>query len=91
MELSDPLQHISQSLHDLSQPLAAVTGLVDLLLLEMEEDDSFFHEVQMISEQLERVLSIVKEIRQIAGKAVEELGETQPQAPVSPCPEYVGD
>jgi signal transduction histidine kinase len=77
MELSDPLQHIRQSLHDLSQPLAAVTGLVDLLLLEMEEDSSFFKEVQMISIQLERVLTIVKEIRQIARQAADDLTKAQ--------------
>lgn len=83
MELSDPLQHIRESLHDLSQPLAAVTGLVDLLLLEMEEDSSFFQEVQMISAQLEKVLSIVREIRQIARQAADELIKAQEPMPLS--------
>ena len=64
-------------MHDLSQPLAAVTGLVDLLLLEMEEDSSFFKEVQMINIQLERVLTIVKEIRQIARQAADDLTKAQ--------------
>jgi signal transduction histidine kinase len=77
MEPSAHLDHIRQSLHELSQPLAAVTGLVDLLLLEMEQDSSYFWEIRMISEQLERVLSIIGEIRQMAKEAAEELLKAQ--------------
>jgi len=69
MDSSSPLQNIRQSLHDLAQPLAAMTGLVDLMLLELDEQDPLLHEVQMISEQLERVLQIVGEIRRIAREA----------------------
>jgi signal transduction histidine kinase len=69
MDSSSPLQDIRQSLHDLAQPLAAVTGLVDLMLLELDEQDPILHEVQMISEQLEKVLQIVGEIRRIAREA----------------------
>lgn len=69
MEFLDPLQTIRQYLHDLAQPLAAVTGLVDLMLLEMDELDPMFHEVQMISEQLEKVLQIIGEIRYVAREA----------------------
>jgi len=83
MELSDTLQHMSQSLHDLSQPLAAVTGLVDLLLLEMEEDSTFFQEIRMISQELERVLCIVEEVRQIARQALEEIIKAQKVVPLS--------
>jgi signal transduction histidine kinase len=66
MEFSSPLQDIRKSLHDLAQPLAAMTGLVDLMLLELDEQDPMLHEVQMISEQLEKVLQVVGEIRRIA-------------------------
>jgi signal transduction histidine kinase len=69
MDSSSPLQDIRQSLHDLAQPLAAMTGLVDLMLLELDEQDPLLHEVQMISEQLEKVLQIVGEIRRIAREA----------------------
>jgi signal transduction histidine kinase len=64
----DNLRH---SLHDLAQPLAAVTGLVDLLLLELDERDKIFQEVQLISEQMEKILTIIGEIRQIAREAAE--------------------
>ena len=63
------IQRIRQSLHDLSQPLAALTGLIDLLLMEMAETDSRLKEVQLASEQLERVLQIVTEMRGLAREA----------------------
>jgi signal transduction histidine kinase len=69
MEASEPLQNIRRSLHDLAQPLAAVTGLVDLMLLEMDEKDPMIHEVQMISQQLEKALEIVGQIRRLAREA----------------------
>ncbi len=68
-EAANPLVHIRHSLHALAQPLAAVTGLVDLLLLEMDEDDEMFQEIQLISEQLNKVLKIIEEIRRIAREA----------------------
>lgn len=58
-----------QSLHDLAQPLAALTGLVDLLLLETAADDPRRPDVQRIGEQLERVLEIVGEIRRMLREA----------------------
>jgi signal transduction histidine kinase len=61
--------NIRQAVHDLCQPLAAVTGLIDLLLLEMDETDPKLKEVQTVSEQLERVLQLVGEIRQMARQA----------------------
>lgn len=75
MEPADPLQHIRHSLHELAQPLASVTGLVDLLLLEMEGQHALFQEVQMISQQLEKVLEIIGEIRRIAQEASEKLAQ----------------
>ncbi len=77
----DKIQNIRRSLHDLAQPLAAVTGLVDLLLLEMDEQDPMLKEVQMISEQLEKVLQIIGEIRNLAR-------ETSPAEPIQPYAEH---
>ncbi len=65
----DKIRTIRSSLHDLAQPLAAVAGLVDLMLLEMEESDPRFREVRLISEQLEKVLHITGEIRRMAREA----------------------
>jgi hypothetical protein len=56
-------------LHDLAQPLSTVTGLIDLMLLEMDERDKMFQEVQLISQQLEKVIEIVAEIRRMALEA----------------------
>ncbi|MBM4275842.1 MAG: hypothetical protein FJ134_15480 [Deltaproteobacteria bacterium] len=73
LESGKPFQDIRHSLHDLAQPLAAVTGLVDLLLLEVDETHPWFQEIMTISQQLEKVLDIVGEIRRIAREASEEL------------------
>jgi len=66
MEPATPLLNIRRSLHALAQPLAAVTGMVDLLLLEMDEQDELFDEIKMISEQLEKMLKIIEEMRRVA-------------------------
>jgi signal transduction histidine kinase len=62
-------QYIRHFLHDLAQPLATVTGLVDLLLLELDENDKVYEEIQLISQQLEKVLAIIEEIRRLAREA----------------------
>ncbi len=64
----DNLRHI---LHDLAQPLSTVTGLIDLMLLELDERDKMFREVQVISQQLEKVMQIVEEIRRMAREAAD--------------------
>lgn len=61
----DPILTMRQSLHELAQPLAALAGLVDLLLLEVDEADPRHREIQLISQQVERVLAIIGEIRRI--------------------------
>jgi signal transduction histidine kinase len=68
-----------QSLHDLAQPLAALTGLIDLLLLETPADDPRLPDVQRISEQLEKVLEILGEIRRM-------LREASGAEPIRPAP-----
>jgi len=68
-ETIELVMQIRRSLHDLSQPLAAVTGLIDLLLLDIEEYDPRRKEIQVVSEQLEKVLQIISEIQQMAREA----------------------
>jgi signal transduction histidine kinase len=68
---SPSYQNLRHVLHDLAQPLATITGLVDLLLLELDEQDKIFQEVQLISQQLEKVMEIIEEIRRIAREAAE--------------------
>ena len=72
-------------LHDLAQPLSTVTGLIDLMLLEMDERDKMFQEVQLISQQLEKVMEIVAEIRRMALEAANRARNAQgpPQPPLS--------
>ena len=78
----DNLRHF---LHDLAQPLSTVTGLIDLMLLELDERDKMFQEVQLISQQLEKVMEIIGEIRRMAREAAEHERKTlePPQAPLS--------
>lgn len=78
----DNLRH---SLHDLVQPLSTVTGLIDLMLLEMDERDKMFQEVQLISQQLEKVIVIVGEIRRLTHDAAnpESKALEQPQASIT--------
>ena len=72
-------------LHDLAQPLSTVTGLIDLMLLEMDERDKMFQEVRLISQQLEKVMDIVGEIRRLALEAANREKNTlgPPQAPLA--------
>jgi signal transduction histidine kinase len=73
---SNTIRNIRQSLHSLAQPLAVLTGLVDLLLLELDQADPTLQEVRQISEQLEKVLRIVGEIHRL-------VRETLPAEPVN--------
>ena len=78
----DNLRH---SLHDLVQPLSTVTGLIDLMLLQMDERDKMFQEVQLISQQLEKVIAIVGEIRRMTRDAANHDSKVlaPPQTPVT--------
>jgi hypothetical protein len=66
---SDQLHNIRQSLHALAQPLAILTGMVDLLMLEVEEDDPKVREMRLISDQLDQIREIVGEIRRLVRDA----------------------
>jgi signal transduction histidine kinase len=72
-------------LHDLAQPLSTVTGVIDLMLLELDERDKMFREVHLISQQLEKMMVIVGEIRRMAREAAELESKTleAPPAPLS--------
>jgi len=69
MEPNRVLCDIRLSLHELAQPLAAVTGIVDLMLLEQREDSPLYQDIQMINERLEKVLEIVAHIQTITRSA----------------------
>lgn len=69
MEPQKALSDIRRSLHELAQPLAAVTGIVDLMLLEQGEDSPLFEDIQLINERLEKVLEIVDHIQTITRSA----------------------
>jgi signal transduction histidine kinase len=84
-EFSPYYDNLRHCLHELAQPLATVTGLVDLLLLELDKQDRIFQEVQLISQQLEKVMQIIGEIRQMTREAAERERRTlkPSQAPLS--------
>jgi signal transduction histidine kinase len=75
--------NLRNCLHDLAQPLSTVAGLIDLMLLELDERDKMFQEVQMISQQLEKVMEIVEQIRRMAREAAE-LEKKLPEPPSAP-------
>jgi len=82
MSFADPCMRIRRLLHDLSQPLSVVIGLIDLLLLEMAESDPHLREIQTISQQLEQVLEMVNQIRTLAREATEPPGYASGLSPV---------
>jgi signal transduction histidine kinase len=65
IEPDEALQDIRRALHDLAQPLAAVTGIVDLMLLEQQGDSPLYEDIHLINERLEKVLEIVAHIQSI--------------------------
>jgi signal transduction histidine kinase len=81
MAINDPLKDIRHSLHELAQPLAAVTGLVDLLLIDRQLDQELFQDIQLISQKLDRVLDIIAHIREIVRVATQSLEGPGPSAP----------
>ena len=69
MEPEKALYDIRRSLHELAQPLAAVTGIVDLMLLEQGKNSPLYDDIQLINERLEKVLEIVAHIHTITRSA----------------------
>ena len=84
-QIAPHYDNLRDILHDLAQPLSTVTGLIDLMLLELDERDKMFQEVQLISQQLEKVMDIVGEIRRMALEAAdrERTALGPPQVPLS--------
>lgn len=71
--LADAGQNIRQRLHELAQPLVVVTGTVDLLLMEVDQDSQHYQRLQTISENLENIVIIIDEVRKVARKVCEAL------------------
>jgi signal transduction histidine kinase len=69
MEPNQALIDIRRSLHELAQPLAAVTGIVDLMLLEQQGDSPLYDDINLINERLEKILEIVAHIQAITRAA----------------------
>jgi len=69
MEPNKALHDIRRSLHELAQPLAAVTGIVDLMLLEQQGDSPLYEDIHLINERLEKILEIVAHIQAITRAA----------------------
>ena len=69
MEPNQALEDIRRSLHDLAQPLAAVTGIVDLMLLEQQGESPLYEDIHLINERLEKILEIVAHIQAITRAA----------------------
>jgi len=69
MDPQKALLDIRRSLHELAQPLAAVTGIVDLMLLEQNRDSPLYNDIKTINERLEKVLEIITHIQEITREA----------------------
>jgi signal transduction histidine kinase len=84
-QISIYYNNLRNILHDLAQPLSTVTGLIDLMLLELDERDKMFQEVQLISQQLEKVMQIVGEIRRMVREAADQESKDlePPRTPLS--------
>ncbi|MDD3581376.1 MAG: hypothetical protein PHW74_10180 [Desulfobacca sp.] len=67
-DLANTGQNIRQRLHELAQPLVVVTGTVDLLLMEVDQDSKHYQRLQTISENLENIVIIIDEVRKVARK-----------------------
>jgi signal transduction histidine kinase len=65
----DTLIQIRKLLHELAQPLAATVGLTDLLVLRLDQTSPTYQEIQTLSQQLDRVLQYIDEIRSLARAA----------------------
>jgi signal transduction histidine kinase len=88
MQASDALKDIRHALHELAQPLAAVTGLIDLLLIEHQPDNPLYEEIRIISDKLEEVLDIIAHIRDVAREASQRYGDEMPQRMSPPASEH---
>ena len=60
------LAQIRKLLHELAQPLSAAVGLADLLVLQLDQTSPIYPEIQTLSQQLDRVLQYLDEIRSLA-------------------------
>jgi len=71
MDFTDPCKRIRGRLHDLAQPLSALAGLVDLMLMEMDERSPCYREAQLMNQQLDEIFKIVRDVRSLAREATD--------------------
>jgi hypothetical protein len=83
-DLSIAFKNIRIAVHALAQPLVVLTGTIDLLLLEMDQESPYYEEVQNTSEQLERIVKLIAEIRGVARQVSEALQESKVEDPDLP-------
>lgn len=70
-DLMNSVKAIRTSLHDLTQPLAVITGTVDLLLMELDENAGVTGDIKKISDQLELIFNIIEELRGVTRHVTE--------------------
>lgn len=71
------VNQIRKAFHDLAQPLLVVSATIDLLLLEFDQESQYFHEVQIISEQMEQIVHTIDVLRRMARQLSDALQEQQ--------------
>jgi C4-dicarboxylate-specific signal transduction histidine kinase len=69
MEPLEAIRTIRRLLHELSQPLAAAAGLLDLLLLELPREEKISEDLRLVNQELGKVLEIVAQVRRVAVEA----------------------
>ncbi|MFP3867068.1 MAG: hypothetical protein ACLFUU_02770 [Desulfobacteraceae bacterium] len=78
-EAGDPLtaiKNLRQVLNSLPQPIALVTGTVDLLLMEFNQETNFKEALQAVRKQLKIILQIIDEIWNSISRLVNHDGES---------------
>ncbi len=65
----ETLVQVRKLLHEMAQPLSAAVGLTDLIVLQLDQASPTYQEIQTLSQQLDRVLQYIDEIRSLAREA----------------------
>jgi|GEM_PF-3297362 len=85
--LERAIKEIRNALHELAQPLAVITGTIDLLMLELDQHSEIFQDVKNISDQLEHILTIIDDIRSVA-RQISPNGGSKVAQPESTSPSF---
>lgn len=51
--------------HEMNQPMQVVSGISELLLLDMLEDNPFYKQIKSLKEQVDRMSKITKKLMRI--------------------------